>query len=189
MPNSWDIPPRPSHGETNENFLFAAIGRALTEWEHVEAACAELFAIFVSVSRKAVYQAPAIRAYGTVISFPGRCEMLRSAASAFFRGRPKKASRFSKQFDSLINECLGFSARRNEIAHGRVSIVYQTRRRKTKQLGYFLLPSFYNPRKYKIDQLMMYEYTSKEVLYFAQEFTKLYLKLDLFLTAPLLLGP
>ena len=49
--NPWDIPPPPSHGDFDEEVLFAAIGRALTEWEKVETVCAELFAVFVSVSQ------------------------------------------------------------------------------------------------------------------------------------------
>ena len=73
--NPWDIPPPPSHGDFDEEVLFAAIGRALTEWEKVETACAELFAVFVSVSQTPNHNAPAIRADGTVTSYQMRCEL------------------------------------------------------------------------------------------------------------------
>jgi hypothetical protein len=180
MPNPWDIPPAPSVGDRDENNLFAAIGRALTEWEQVEAACAELFAIVVSVSNKSTHQAPAIRAYGTVISFPARCEMLKAAADAYFHRRKKKKVQFSGRLMKLLNDCQQFSARRNEIAHGRVINVVRSRGNKNKQIGFLLIPSFYNPKKYKIDRIVTYQYSSKEVIYFSQEFTKLYLQVYAF---------
>ena len=116
MSNPWDIPPRRNHGDFNARDLFAAIGEALTEWEQVEAACARLFAVLVSVSRKSTYHAPAIRAYGTVISYPGRCEMLKAAAEAYFLRRKSKRDAWENKLNSLVNESVNFSARRNEIA-------------------------------------------------------------------------
>jgi hypothetical protein len=180
MTNPWDIPPRRAHGDIDENTLFAAIGRALTEWEQVEAACAEIFAVLVSVSRKSSHQAPAIRAYGTVISFRSRCEMLQAAATAYFHTRKNKEAIFKKQLNAIMKECLAFAARRNEIAHGRVSLVYYSARGKTRPIGHYLLPSLYNPKKYKIERTVTFEYTSNEVIYFTQEFTKLHLKVDAF---------
>jgi hypothetical protein len=106
--------------------------------------------------------------------------MLKAAAVAYFHTRKQKRLEFEKRFNSLIAECLEYSARRNEIAHGRVSIVYYSRRGKTRQIGYFLIPSFYNPKKYKIEQSVTYQYTSHEIIYFRQEFTKLLLKIDAF---------
>ena len=178
--NPWDIPPPPSHGDFDEEVLFAAIGRALTEWEKVETACAELFAVFVSVSQKSNHTAPAIRAYGTVTSYQGRCEMIKAAAAAYFHNRKKKAAEFTKPLNEIIVACLGFSGRRNEIAHGQVSVVYYSRNGNSKQIGHYLLPSFYNPKKYQIELAVTYEYTSQELIFFRQEFTKLHLKIDAF---------
>jgi hypothetical protein len=178
--NPWDIPLRPLRGDINENMLFAEIGRALTEWEQVEAACAEIFAVLVSVSRASTHQAPAIRAYGVVASHKTRCEMLKAAAAAYFLRRKAKRAAFEKRFNSLINECSKFAARRNEIAHGQVSMVFYSRRGKTKRIGHYLLPSFYNSKKYKIERSATYEYTSREIIHFRQEFTKLHLRLYAF---------
>lgn len=179
MPNPWDVPPGRDHGDNSENALFSAIGMALTEWEQVEASCAELFAVLVSVSRKTTYHAPAIRAYGTVVSYAGRCEMLRAAADAYFLRRKKQRAEFEGKLNSLINECLQFAARRNEIAHGRVSLVYYGRgNQPMRNIGYYLFPSLYNPRKYKLESQVTYKYTSHEVLHFKQEFTKLHLRIE-----------
>ena len=150
MSNPWDIPPHPSNGDFDESALFASIGRALTEWEQVEAACAELFAVLVSVSQRSAQHAPAIRAYGTVISFKARCEMLKAAATAYFHHRRKKKVRFEKQLKTLIDECLSFSARRNEIAHGQVSMLYYIRRGKSKSAT-ISCPRFTTQRNTKLN--------------------------------------
>jgi len=65
-----------------------------------------------------VYHAPALWAYGSVVSFKTRAEMIRQAASAYFNTRKAKQSTFSKKLGSLINEYIAYSGRRNEIAHG-----------------------------------------------------------------------
>jgi hypothetical protein len=177
-PNPWDIPPQSDRGDVDENTLFAEIGRALTEWEQVDTACAELFAVFVSVARRSIHHAPAIRAYGTVVSYRARCEMLRAAADAFFHNRKKKRDAFEGRLRSLINECQAFSDRRNEIVHGHVSVAYDMRRGRARNIGHYLVPSQYNPRKFKIKTFASYAYTSKEIIHFRQEFTKLHLKID-----------
>jgi hypothetical protein len=179
-PNPWDIPPQPDRGDVDENALFAEIGKALTEWEQVDAACAELFAVFVSVARSSIHHDPAIRAYGTVVSYRGRCEMLRAAADAYFHHRKKKRAAFEKRLHSLINECQAFSDRRNEIVHGHVSVAFDMRGGGSRNIGHYLLPSQYNPRKFKIKSFASYAYTTKEVIHFRQEFTKLHFKIAAF---------
>jgi hypothetical protein len=176
MPNPWDILPTRPRGDADAKVLFAAIGEALTSWEWVEGACAEVFAVLVSVSHKSSVHAPAIRAFGTVISFPGRCEMIREAAEAYFLRRRIKSARYQKRLKELMKECLQFSGRRNEIAHGRVSEVYTMRRGKKFVLGNYLLPSLYNPRKYNLGSAVTYQYTSQEVIHFRQQFTELSMK-------------
>jgi len=180
MGSSWDVPAPQEHGDLDEEVLFTEIGRALTEWEQVEGACAELFAVLVSAPKKASHRAPAIRAWGAVTGFNARCEMLKVAAAAYFRTRKQKRLAFENRFKLLITECLGFAGRRNEIAHGRVSIVYYYKRTQGRKIGHFLLPSIYNPKKYNIKQSAAYVYTSKDVIHFRQEFTKLQWKLDAF---------
>ena len=58
----------------------------------------------------------AIRAYGSVIAFRGRSEMVKAAASAYFHENPNRLSQ--KRLSDLLNLAGRYSARRNEIAHG-----------------------------------------------------------------------
>ena len=39
----WDDRPHPDRGDKNANTTYAAVGRALTQWEYLEAKLAELF--------------------------------------------------------------------------------------------------------------------------------------------------
>jgi hypothetical protein len=180
MPNPWDIPPIADHGDIGEAVLFEQIGRALSEWEKVEDACAELFATFVYAPKQSTHRLPAIRAYGTVISYKNRCEMIKHAAEAYFKTRKAKEKQFSTELKKLLTTCQGFSGRRNEIAHGTVSVAFYSRRGKTKNIGHWLFPSLFNPNKMKIDTGVTYQYTSTEIIHFRQEFTKLHLKLTEF---------
>lgn len=46
-----------------------------------------------------------------------------------------------------------------------------------QSVGYFLLPSLYHPKKYKLDSgEITYQYYSSDVIYYRQEFTKLQLR-------------
>jgi len=107
--------------------------------------------------------------------------MLRAASAAYFHAREDKKSKFEERLDSLIGECLEFSNRRNEIAHGRVVMLHLENKEidePLKPLGFYILPSFYNPKKYKMDQTITYQYVSNDAIYYRQEFTKLHLRLE-----------
>ena len=175
----WEIRPPSPIGNSNENEIFSAVGQALTEWEQVEKACAQLFAIFVSANRRRLYFAPAVRAYGCIISTKSKNDMLREAAKAFFSTRKTK-SHFVADFEQVMADYLNFANRRNEIAHGSVQRVFITARTtargsRQKAIGCYLMPSFYNPKKFK-EEKFSYYYTSNDVIHYRQEFTKLALR-------------
>lgn len=182
MKKPWDIRDPSSRGDVEENAIFNAVGRALTEWENTENECARIFAVLVSAHQRRTYHAPAMRAYGSVVSFKSRSEMLRLAAEAYFSKRNTKRAAFSARLDDLLGEYNEYSNRRNEIAHGCVKRVFLTKR-KTKRgyrhpaLGFYLVPSFYNPKKFK-NETFTYRYTSSDIIYYKQEFTKLHLRLS-----------
>jgi hypothetical protein len=178
----WDIRDPSPRGDADENTIFNAVGRALTEWEYVETACARLFAVFVSAHQRKTYHAPAVRAYGCVISFKSKSEMLRLAAAAYFDKRKTKRTAFEQRLKHLLTDYNNYSDRRNEIAHGCVKSVFITERtnkkgRRPGGIGLYLLPSFYNPRKFKMEQFT-YRYTSSDLIHYRQEFTKLHLRID-----------
>ena len=177
----WEIREPSPRGDPNPNLLFESIGRALTEWETVEGACAELFALFVLAPKRKPLRAPAVRAYGAVVSYQGRCAMIRAASDAYFQTRKDKKSAFQAKLKELIDRCLDYSNRRNELAHGRVCVLYGYPVRKDtgkgKEIGYYLFPSFLNPKKYGLDMEVTYRYTSSDVIHYQHEFTKLFLRL------------
>ena len=51
MPAPWDIPPAPPSGDAHEDAISMAVGRALTSWEYVEEAYADIFAILVGADK------------------------------------------------------------------------------------------------------------------------------------------
>jgi len=164
-------------GNSREDAIFSAVGQALTEWEQLENACAQLFAVLVSANHKRAYLAPAIRAYGTVNSAATRCKMLANAGGAYFAKRKTKAQKHEADFDDLLKAYSNFASRRNDIAHGSVQRVFLTKRgTRPAALGLYLTPSFYNPQKFKNEQLS-YLYTSNDLIFYRQEFTKLALRI------------
>lgn len=116
MKKPWEIRDPSPQGDADENNIFNAVGRALTEWENIESECARLFAVFVSAHQRRSYYAPAVRAYGSVVSFKSKGEMLRLAAEAYFKQRNKKRSAFDTRLADLLGEYAQYSNRRNEIA-------------------------------------------------------------------------
>lgn len=173
----WDPRPVNPLGDSNQNVIFNAVGEALTEWEQLENACAQLFAVLVSANQKRAYLAPAIRAYGMVSGAGIRQQMLVSAAESYFSRRKGMAQKQEAELNGLMKEYSKFAARRNEIAHGLVQRVFLTKRGvRPAAIGIYLTPSFYNPKKFKNEQLS-YLYTSSDLIFYRQEFTKLSLRI------------
>lgn len=178
MINPWDVRPQSDMGDRDSEVLFAAIGQALTEWENVESSLAELFAVFVSARGKSTFWKPAILAYGTIISFKSRCDMLRAAGEAYFSTR-KHFQGKARNFKELVDRAGNYAARRNEIAHGQVSAVTLFYPRKPPRPGgYHLFPSIFNPKKFKKGTGTTYSYISSDIYHYRPEFTKLHLRIE-----------
>jgi hypothetical protein len=174
----WEIVDPSPLGDADEKPIFDAVGRALTEWETVEVECARLFAVFVATRRKHTYHDPAVRAYGSIAGTHSRSTMLQLAAESFFAKRPAKRKLFENKCAELIVAYKEFSNRRNEIAHGLVKRVFITGQNgRPRLVGMYLLPSFYNPKKFKKGELT-YSYVSGDVIHYKQEFSKLQLKFE-----------
>jgi hypothetical protein len=179
MPNPWDVPMFPDAGDESEDTLFASVGRALTGWEQFEQALARLFATLVGSRSYA-----AIRAYGSVIAFRGRSEMVKAAASAYFHENPNRLSQ--KRLSDLLNLAGRYSARRNEIAHGLLTPL-ATAMQNPMRKGYVLCPPDYATNKTEMMSLTAgmpvgrslrwmapgYAYSSVEIDTFGQRFRDL----------------
>jgi hypothetical protein len=181
MASPWDIPPPAEIGDISEDILFASIGRALTAWEEFEVMLASLFANLVGTDDNT---APAIRAYGSVIAFRGRAELVRNAAEVHFTLHPNKL--LEKTFSAFIGRLTNnASPRRNEIAHGIVkpfTSIIDGKPTKT----FCLFPPYYAANKNEIERIEVregghqitwhtakYVYSSVEVNKFAEGFRAL----------------
>jgi hypothetical protein len=160
---------------------FTSVGRALTRWEEFEIVFASLFSALVANYNDD--NPAAIRAYGSVITFRGRADMVRAAAEVHFMRFPD--SKNEAKFKKFVNEVTNFaSPRRNEIAHGvvrRTPVVVDG----AVSLQYFLYPPYYAANKNRIDRIdstdgrerLWYEpgyiYSSGEINKFAEAFEAL----------------
>jgi hypothetical protein len=180
MAGLWDIPPPPQIGEASEDITFTSVGRALTRWEEFEVVFASLFSALVATEDS---NAAAIRAYGSVITFRGRAEMVRAAAEVQFS--LFRNSALEKGFRAFVNELTNHaSARRNEIAHGVVRVT-PIIKDYTVVPQYFLYPPYYASNKLQLNridssdgrQMAWYEpkyiYSSVEINQFARSFSDL----------------
>lgn len=172
MPNPWNIPPIPPTGDSTTDPLYRTIGMALTSWEYLEHELATIFAVFVgapSVGQDMLD--PAVRAYGSVVSFNGRAEMLDAAAKAYFHLNSQPD--LEAEFCELLKACRGYAGRRNDIAHGVVAHGFGT----NPTQGFYLRPSAYTSRKNPIGRQPTYAYSSFEIERFRLQFEDLYNKL------------
>lgn len=172
MNNLWDVRPPPKIGDTNPDVLFAAVGRALSEWEFVESGLGDLFAILVGAPWGAYpISEPAVRAYGSIPGFQSRASMLEEAAEGYFSRYRNDAERITNEgmkervHRTISVECKNFSSRRNEIAHGRIMLFPKGQN--------FLIPSMYASKKTPVGQMMKYCYNSADIIYYSQQFTEL----------------
>lgn len=169
----WGVLPIKDVGDISADGIFRAVGIALGSWENVEDALARLYRQLLGSETEG-----AQRAYGTVVSFSGRRDMLMVALDEF----PLCDHAPFSGFETTINEVGKFSARRNEIAHGTVfhSVMNGVDR------GHYLCSPMYNSRKrpsYKSTEgkenwedlltFGSYAYTSDQILRYAEHFQRL----------------
>jgi len=141
MKQPWDIPepPTPEAADTDINTVYAAVGEALSAWEHLEESLAQLFSIFIGLHSGSV---AAERAYGSVTAFASRKGMLEQVAEVYFRHHPDTESQ--NLFKDIIEAAGNFSARRNDIAHAKVMSFL---RPGDEKIIFLLWPAFYNSNK------------------------------------------
>lgn len=162
----WSIPPIPKKGENNQERLYTSVGRALSAWEHFESLLAHLFSHLIGLDTDSL---AARRAYGCVVSFSGRADMLTAAAEAYFDEHPDDEA--ERKLADLLKTAKRASGRRNDIAHG-CALVFPRSFAKPA-IGYCLVPGAYNTNRNNIDHEPSYAYTCKEIDRFHQQFVDL----------------
>lgn len=134
MANPWDPLPKDKVGNKDSATLYAAVGRALSAWESLEANLGQMFGLMSG----SLSEVPA-RAYGVVASANGRLEMAKEAFACYpGRNEPELVG-----IGDLLKRVGKFIPRRNEIAHGIVTGVTI----EDDMQGAFLCPARYMSRK------------------------------------------
>lgn len=178
MSNPWDIPAKPTHSSDSRDDLYVAVGRALSSWDGIESILAEIFSLFLGtpVSSNPL-QEPGIRAFGSVVSFNGRAEMLEAAARAYFHNKKTPTAPLEMKFRALLNECRQFSGRRNDIAHGRVEFLvggeFDWWPQKDDDYCWLFLPGLLAAKRYSLNHEPLFIYTKAELSYFNDQFDQL----------------
>lgn len=161
-------------GDADATTIYASVGHALSMWEWMESTLAHIFGALCQAQSDS-----AVRAYGSLMAFSGRRDMLAAAYRVF----PWREEAGGDKFEKFLEEVSRFAARRNEIAHGVVVLSGTV----SKSSGYYLFPAFYNSVKRKpwkeasklrphdrmLDALDGYSYNSKQVDYYANQFARL----------------
>jgi hypothetical protein len=173
MPNPWDVPLKSARADDYDlksEALYEAVGSALSSWQYVEDAIASIFNHIVSdglpENTYPPLKSPAERAYGSVISFEARATMVTVAAEAFFN--KNSHPEYEARLRDLLKACRGWSARRNDIAHGKIAGCHVDYNRCA------LWPSDSNTRKLTIDNWASFIYNSKLIHGFGEKFMDLH---------------
>ena len=161
MSNPWDTP-RAELGETDDVPLFVAVGRALSAWSDAEEAIAYLFAFFVEAGK---IDAPAIRAYSSIIGVRNRIAMVRHAADAWFDDLGCCSSKCNPY--SALKDCEGWANRRNDLAHGVVDLSLDD-----VPAGWFFYPGYFT-KKRPFFGPSSFRYNAAQIERFAEDFSDL----------------
>lgn len=170
MTKPWDIPPWPtSTYDRDPEILFAAVGSALSAWQYIEDGLAHIFEWLVAdgLPRRSYHSSmsPAERAYGSIVSFDGRAGMVEAAAAAFFHVHTHPD--YHDRLKTIMKSCRGWSARRNEVAHGKIA-------GSPVDLNYCALwPTGSSARKFAVDHHPAFVYSSAQIKEFEKRFYEL----------------
>lgn len=170
----WIIRPPAAKGDSDPNEIYANIGRALANWEELEARLAELFDCMVSGAEGDEESSRAgMAAFIAVPSSSSRHDMLAAAAQYALA-----ISKYLQKVVDLVKDAKSFASRRNEIAHGRVLEFGSD--------GYFLMPNTTKPQKWEtkgdhsprqqdIGKIRTgsekYKYVGSDISFYAEQFS------------------
>ena len=126
--NPWDRLPLQPFGTKQEDEIYAAVGRALTNWETLEWVLARMYSALCGAKTEG-----AERACGIVLISNTRNDMVVEALKCFEFGELTHKNKIK----SFLKKVRNFGPRRNEIAHGVVRSV----RVQGTDLGFFLAPA------------------------------------------------
>jgi hypothetical protein len=130
--------------------FYAAIGRAVSQWQHVEAALAHIFGVLLIAEQSFASSA----AFFAAINFGTKLDMVDAAAQSRFLTQPS----LLEEWRRLQDEARRKSNIRNNFAHYTCAI------RVTEQdkYRYYLEPTVLNPNNYRRPNAPAYNYVNIE---------------------------
>jgi hypothetical protein len=171
-PTDAKIPSSSNRGESTTASIHTSVGKALSEWEHMESGLTRLFQLFCESPSFA-----AARAYGTIESSFSKSNLLRAAMEVFFASRDAIDSELYKDSKSLLSAYQKGQEYRNNIAHG---IAVGFRLKDGPHSGYFLCPPSYATKKVaKINPREIYLlgasywYKADDILHYSNRYTEI----------------
>lgn len=178
----WDRPPESAapnrQGDYYSEPIYTALGKALSGWEGVNAAANSLYYSLQAHLGPSDKESAAKKFEGLPKTHD-RAQLIRQAAAAFldadFGERRDEAAKFKKQVKSVLSQYVGWVARRNELAHGYVTVAQcpdYTKDAQPTVTVYALFPSHARTdRWYSAEP--EWNYLAKEVGEFAYQFLHL----------------
>lgn len=180
MPNAWD---RPFHsgipnrnGDKRRAPIYTALGRAVSDWEGVQAAIANIFAALIAGD---IDLENRLIAFGDNSRVHDRAKIIKDEAEIFFARKfgngPRNPSVLRAELTSILSAYRGWAERRNDLAHG-----YVTRMRAPDYYDdhqpirtfHNLLPSHSRINKW-VHEEPIFNYVAAEIKLFAKEFVAL----------------
>lgn len=112
MSNPWDAFPFPAMADDEPKHTYYGVGLVMSGWESIEFEFARLYSIFIGDEPDGM----SMRDYGTGRIFSVRIDVLNQKAEAYFVNHP--CQKMEGEFSRIVIAATGFSARRNDVAHG-----------------------------------------------------------------------
>jgi hypothetical protein len=182
MANTWDPFPFPKRGDLSEDAVYIAVGKVIDHWERVEFELARSYSLFAGDS---LWEK--MREYGGVggYIFKDRAARLAKSAEKYFIRHPNQEH--EGDFDLLMVKAIGFSDRRNEVAHGMAMNVQEFLfwLDKMPEANRWLpqnlwVPPYYHSRKHDSLGLPAFGYSSVELEILRKRLFNLELEIDAF---------
>jgi HAMP domain-containing protein len=142
----------------------------------------ELYAFFIgckNIHRSWLKFFPALRAYGAIISFSSRAELVEAAGRAYLHllegEEREKAAQSDAEFPKFLAKCRSFSVLRNDVAHGMVQVRMNRDESGKREVykGYYLFPGLFASKKYRLSEPPIFAYTAAQIEAFAESFERL----------------
>jgi hypothetical protein len=170
----WAIPPLAIEGDPDVNTVWQAVGEALSSWEWLEGNLGLIFAELVAARNMHL---AASRAYGTIVAFRGRADLVKAAAKAHFSVYPDEAT--EKDLEKILKTLDRASPRRNDIAHG----IAQPHYPRVSVRQWALYPSYFSTGRRTVKGAPNYIMASADIRRFAAQFRDIQAPLGLVLDA------